>query len=155
MIASPYLSGTKMGRMLSFIRAYKRRIVSSLVFVYAAFLLIHPDEEGRASDLIWFALLVMLIASQFFWIRRVVDVGERFLPGKLRRTWLVAIVGAIWLILSHGQHSSGISSQSIRISCRGNRLPFNSSGFEGKKNSLSTFRSASIRGSTSTWKSRS
>ena len=57
MIASPSLSGTKMGRMLSFIRAYKRRIVSSLVFAYAAFLLIHPDEEGRAFDLIFFALL--------------------------------------------------------------------------------------------------
>jgi hypothetical protein len=64
MIASPYLSGTKMGRMLSFIRAYKRRIVSSLVFAYAAFLLIHPDEEGRAFDLIFFAVLVMLIGSQ-------------------------------------------------------------------------------------------
>jgi predicted MPP superfamily phosphohydrolase len=84
--------------MISFLRAYERIIVSSLVFAYAAFLLIHPDEEGRAFGLFFFALLVMLIASQFFWIRRVVDVGERFLPGKPRRTRLVAIVGAICLI---------------------------------------------------------
>jgi len=41
----------------------------------------------------------MLIASQFFWIRRVVDVGERFLPGKSRRAWLEAIAGAVCLIL--------------------------------------------------------
>src|SRR5258708_14402579 len=99
MTATPYISGTKMERMLSFLRAYKRGIVSSLVFAYAAFLLIHPDEEGRAFDLIFFALLVTLIASQFFWICRVVEVGERFPPGKPRRACLGAIPGAISLIL--------------------------------------------------------
>jgi len=91
--------GTKVARTVSFLRAYKRRIVCSLVFAYAAFLLMHPDEEGRAFDLIFFALLVMLIASQLFWIRRIVDVGERFLPGKPRRAWLGGIFGAICLIL--------------------------------------------------------
>lgn len=91
--------GTKVARTVGFLRAYKRIIVSSLVLAYAAFLLIHPDEEGRAFDLIFFALLVMLIASQLFWIRRIVDVGERFLPGKPRRAWLGAIIGAICLIL--------------------------------------------------------
>jgi len=99
MTAAPYISGTKMERMLSFLRAYKRGIVSSLVFAYAAFLLIHPDEEGRAFDLIFFALLVTLIASPLFWIRRIVDVGERFLPGKPGRAWLGAIVGAIYLVV--------------------------------------------------------
>jgi uncharacterized protein len=93
------LAVMKLARVVGFFRAYKRRIVSSLIFAYAAFLLIHPDEEGRAFDLIHFALLVMLIASQFFWIRRLVDVGERFLPGKPRRAWLGAIGGAICLIL--------------------------------------------------------
>lgn len=92
-------SWTKVARTVGFLRAYKRRIVSSLVFAYAAFLLIHPDEEGRIPDLIWLALLVMLIASQVFWIRRIVDVGERFLPGKPRRAWLGAIAGAVCLIL--------------------------------------------------------
>lgn len=41
----------------------------------------------------------MFIASQLFWIHRVVDVGERFLPGKPRRAWLGALVGVIYLIL--------------------------------------------------------
>jgi hypothetical protein len=59
----------------------------------------NPDEEGRISDLIWFAVLVMFIASQLFWIRCMVDVGKRFLPGKLRRARLEAIAGAICVML--------------------------------------------------------
>ena len=82
------LAVMKLARVVGFFRAYKRRIVSSLIFAYAAFLLIHPDEEGRAFDLIHFALLVMLIASQFFWIGRILDLGERFIPGKPRRASL-------------------------------------------------------------------
>ena len=70
-----------------------------LLLAYAAFVLIHPDEEGRISDLIWFAVLVMFIASQLFWIRCMVDVGKRFLPGKLRRAPLEAIAGAICVML--------------------------------------------------------
>lgn len=88
-----------MGRMFRFLRAYRRRIAISLLLAYAAFVLIHPDEEGRISDLIWFAVLVMFIASQLFWIRRVVDVGERFLPGKPRRALLEAMAGVICLML--------------------------------------------------------
>lgn len=88
-----------MGRMFRFLRAYRRRIAISLLLAYAAFVLIHPDEEGRISDLIWFAVLVMFIASQLFWIRRVVDVGERFLPGKPRRALLEAMAGVIYLML--------------------------------------------------------
>jgi uncharacterized protein len=40
---------------------------------------------------------VMLIASQLFWIRRVLDLGERFIPGKPRRAWLAVIVGVVYL----------------------------------------------------------
>jgi len=88
-----------MERLLNLVRAYRRRIAISLLLAYAAFVLIHPDEEGRVSDLIWFAVLVMFISSQLFWIRRVVDVGERFLPGKPRRNLLGAIAGTIWPML--------------------------------------------------------
>ncbi|MGH9650019.1 MAG: hypothetical protein ACRD3I_06055, partial [Terriglobales bacterium] len=77
--------------MISFLRAYKRVIVWLLVFAYAAFLLIHPDEFGRINDLFFLALLVMLIASQIFWIRRILDLGERFIPGKPRRAWLAVV----------------------------------------------------------------
>jgi len=89
----------KLARTVSFLKAHKRTVVSSLVFAYAAFLVAHPDEEGRVADLIWFALLVMFIASQFFWIRRIVDVVERFLPRNPRRGWLRASAGVICLSL--------------------------------------------------------
>ena len=89
----------KLAAVVGFLRTYKRRIALSLILAYAAFILVHPDEDGRAIDLISFGLLVVLIASQFFWIRRAVDVGERFLPGKPRRVWLGAIAGAICLAL--------------------------------------------------------
>ncbi len=98
-IQSVWSSATKMARMIRFLRAHKRRILTALVVAYASFLLIHPDEEGRVFDLIHFTLLVTLVASQFFWIRRLVDVGERFLPGKPRRAWLGGMAGAICLLL--------------------------------------------------------
>jgi predicted MPP superfamily phosphohydrolase len=87
----------KMANVVRFLRAYKRVIVSSLVFAYAAFLLIHPDEFGRFLDMAFLAIFVMLIASQFFWVRRVLDVVERFLPGKSRRSWLAVVAFLIYL----------------------------------------------------------
>jgi predicted MPP superfamily phosphohydrolase len=39
----------------------------------------------------------MLIASQVFWVVRVVDLGERFIPGKPRRGWLTAIASVVCL----------------------------------------------------------
>lgn len=83
--------------MISFLRAYKRVIIFSLVFAFSAFLLIHPGELGRFRALLFFAIFVMLIASQFFWIRRVLDLGERFIPGKPRRAWLAVIAGVVYL----------------------------------------------------------
>ena len=92
MTALPYFPRTKMAKAISFLRAYKRLIAFLLVFAYAAFLLVHPDEFGRMFDLGFFAFLVMLIASHLFWIRRVLDLGRRFLQGKLRRTFLAVVV---------------------------------------------------------------
>jgi predicted MPP superfamily phosphohydrolase len=83
--------------MISFLRAYKRVIIFSLVFAFSAFLLINPGELGRFYALLFFGILVMLIASQLFWIRRVLDLGERFIPGKPRRAWLAVIAGVVYL----------------------------------------------------------
>jgi hypothetical protein len=68
--------------------ARRRAIVFFLIFAYAAFRIVHPDEDGRFFDLFFIALLVMVVASQLFWIRRVLDLAERFIPGKPRRAWL-------------------------------------------------------------------
>jgi predicted MPP superfamily phosphohydrolase len=95
-----------MATMISFLRAYKRVIVWLLVFACAAFLLIHPDEF---EDLLFLALLVMLIASQIFWIRRILDLGERFIPGKPRRAWLAVVASLVFLFfLAQWFPSSGI-----------------------------------------------
>jgi predicted MPP superfamily phosphohydrolase len=77
--------------------AHRRVIVFVLIFAYAAFRIVHPDEEGRFFDLFFIALLVMVVASQLFWIRRVLDLTERFIPGKPRRAWLAVITGIIYL----------------------------------------------------------
>ena len=97
MNATPSVSSTKIGRTLVLLKTHKRRIVFGLIFVYAAFLLVHPDEDGRVADLIWLALLVMFIAGQLFWIGRVVGLGERFIPGRPRRAWLTAIASVVCL----------------------------------------------------------
>jgi uncharacterized protein len=89
--------------MISFSRAYQRVIahwrifIASLVAVFAVYQLIYPDEFGRFVDMAFLAIFVMLIASQFFWVRRLLDVVERFLPGKPRRSWLAVVAFLIYL----------------------------------------------------------
>src|SRR5713226_1438286 len=97
MIASPYFSGTKMARIIRFLRAYKRAITFSLIFAFCALPLIGPGDEELFYAVIIQAILVMLIASQIFWIRRVLDLGERFIPGKPRRAWLAVIASLVYL----------------------------------------------------------
>jgi len=46
-----------------------------------------------------FALLLIFITSQFFWIGRILDPGERFIPGKPRRAWLAIVVGLVYLFI--------------------------------------------------------
>jgi predicted MPP superfamily phosphohydrolase len=82
--------------MISFLRAYKPVIVFGLVFAYSVFLLIYPSEFGRDYGLLIFTF-VTLIASQIFWIRRVLDLGERFLPGKPGRGFLAVVATLVYL----------------------------------------------------------
>lgn len=96
-IASPYFSGTKIARMVTFLRAYKRAITFSLVAFCAFRLAPSWGEVGPFYMLIIQAIWVMRIASQLFWIRRVLDLAERFIPGKPRRAWLAVSVGLVIL----------------------------------------------------------
>ena len=83
--------------MISFLRAHKRLITFSLV-AFCAFLLTPSwGEVGLFYFLLFFAILVMLIASQLFWIRRVLDLAERLIPGKPRRAWLAVIASGVYL----------------------------------------------------------
>lgn len=75
--------------MISFFRAHKRAITILLVVLGAFWLSPRFDIE--------FLLFVLLIASQLFWIRRALDVGDRIIPGKSRRTWLAVVATVVYV----------------------------------------------------------
>jgi predicted MPP superfamily phosphohydrolase len=87
--------------MSSFFRAHKRvisRVITfSLVALCAFWLSPSWSEVGPVGFLFFFALFVMLIFSQIFWVGRVVGLGTRFIPGKPRRAWLTAIASVVCL----------------------------------------------------------
>ena len=47
--------------------------------------------------LLLIVILAILIASQFFWIRRVVNLGQRLLPGTPRRAFLSIVACLVYL----------------------------------------------------------
>src|SRR5947209_1600572 len=85
--------------MISFLRAYRRvigrAIILLLILAFATFLIAHADF----FELLFFALLLIFIASQLFWIGRILDLGERFIPGKPRRAWLAIIAGLVYVFV--------------------------------------------------------
>ena len=97
MSESRNFSGAKMATIISFLRAHKRVIAFSLVAVGAFLLTPSWEEAGPFYFLLSFALFVMLIAGQLFWVGRAVGLGERFIPGKPRRGWLTAIASVVCL----------------------------------------------------------
>jgi len=78
--------------------AHWRAIVLLLILACVAFLVARSDEFGR-FELILLALLLIFIASQIFWLGRLVDVGERFIPGRPRRVWLTIITVVVYLFV--------------------------------------------------------
>jgi predicted MPP superfamily phosphohydrolase len=79
--------------------AHWRAIVLLLIFACFVFLVARPDEFGR-FELILLALLLIFIASQIFWIGRLIDVGQRFIPGRPRRVWLAIMTVMVYLFVS-------------------------------------------------------
>src|SRR6266852_2842230 len=90
--------------MVSFPTVYQRivvhwrAIVLLLILGFVAFI-VAPFDEFVPFVLIGFALLLLFIASQIFWIGRILDLGERFIPGKPRRAWLAIIAGVVYLFV--------------------------------------------------------
>lgn len=77
--------------MISFFRAHERTITILLVVLCAFWLSPRFDIE--------FVLFVLLIVSQLFWIRRALDLGERFIPGKPRRIWLAVVAMVVYVFI--------------------------------------------------------
>src|SRR5882724_9232878 len=80
------------------VAAHWRAIVLLLILPCVVFLEARFDEFAR-FDLILLALLLIFIASQIFWLGRLVDVGERFIPGRARRFWLVIMTVVVYLFV--------------------------------------------------------
>jgi len=88
-------------KAIGLVRAHKRvisRVITFSLVAFCAFWLAPSwSEVGPFGFLFFFALFVMLIVSQIFWVGRLVTLGERFIPGKPRRVWLTAIASVVCL----------------------------------------------------------
>jgi hypothetical protein len=87
--------------MVSFPTVYQRvlvhwRTIILLLILACVVIRVARFDEFVRFDLILFALLLIFIASQIFWISRIVDLGVRLIPGKPRRAWLTIIVGLVY-----------------------------------------------------------
>src|SRR6266446_4143794 len=95
------LGSSKIAGSGSFLLVYKRvaahwRAIVLLLILACVVFLVAPFDEFVPFMLILFALLLLFIASQIFWIGRILDLGERFIPGKPRRVLLAIIVGLVY-----------------------------------------------------------
>ncbi len=103
-MTSPGLSKPQTARVGSFLRslrrviAHWRAIVLLLILPCVVFLVARFDEFPR-FDLILLALLLIFIASQIFWLGRLVDAEERFIPGRPRRVWLAIMTVVVYLFV--------------------------------------------------------
>jgi hypothetical protein len=85
-------------RAISFFRAHKHLSIIFVLWAVLCSLILLPNwREGPFYLLFFSTLFLMLSASQVFWVVRVVDLGERFIPGKPRRGWLTAIASVVCL----------------------------------------------------------
>src|SRR6266436_5196439 len=101
--------------MITFLKAHKRVITFSLVAICALWLV--RDIVHRSYFLAYFIVFVTLIFSQLFWIARVLDIGERFIPGKPRRTSLAVIAAVVWafFFLAYGRDIPYAAYPRLRI----------------------------------------
>jgi predicted MPP superfamily phosphohydrolase len=100
---------------------YGRVVILLLILVLA----IRFIAQGIFFGLFLLGMLLIFIASQIFWIARVLDWGERFLPGRPRRSWLAIVVVGVYLFvviysypqwaLGHGIRASDYRLRSILI----------------------------------------
>jgi uncharacterized protein len=97
MIESLNFSGAKVATIITFFRAHKRAITILLVVLCAFWLSPGFERREAFSSLLFFGMFVLLILSQLFWIRRALDLGERFIPGKPRRIWLAVVATVVYV----------------------------------------------------------
>jgi len=98
---APGLGSSKIVGTGSFLLVYRRVIAHWRAIILLLILAVAtvPIAYGDFFDLITLALFLLFIASQVFWIGRILDLGERFIPGKPRRAWLTIMAGLVYLFV--------------------------------------------------------
>src|SRR5712664_627016 len=100
---TPSLGTSKIKRTGSFLLLYRRAvahwraIILLLILARVAFLVASSDEFV-SFELNLFALLLIFIASQIFWIGRIVDLGKWLFPDQ-PRVRLVVIANLVYLFV--------------------------------------------------------
>ena len=89
-------------------------IVLVLILARAGFYVIYPDEFGVFFDLLSLVLLVIFIAGQIFWIKRIIDVAAHFIPSHIGRTRLAVVAALIYLFV-YAYSYPGIQSTNDHI----------------------------------------
>jgi hypothetical protein len=90
-------------------------IVFLLVFAFCAYPLIAPDKFERVRVAVRI-IFVVLIASQIFWVRRALNLGERFIQGKPRRAWLRVIASAVYLLFfAYSATHRGVAHLTVHV----------------------------------------
>src|SRR5437879_10324005 len=100
-MASSLLGSSKIVGTGSFLLVYRRVVVHWRAIILLLILAVAtvPIAYGDFFDLITLALFLLFIASQVFWIGRILDLGERLIPGKPRRAWLAVVAGLFYLFV--------------------------------------------------------
>src|SRR6266849_1892153 len=87
-------------RVLRRVVTYWRAIVVLLIFALAAVIVL--NNQFVSFELVGLALLLIFIASQIFWIERVVDLGEWLLRGRVcRRRVAIGVVLAYLFVVAY------------------------------------------------------
>src|SRR5260370_24787882 len=103
MAAALGLAGAKIAitggslRVLPRVVTYWRAIVVLLIFALAAAIVL--NNQFVSFELVGLALLLIFIASQIFWIERVVDLGEWLLRGRVCPRRVAIGVGLSYLFV--------------------------------------------------------
>ena len=92
--------------------AHWRAIILLLIFALASLVIM----QGEVFSLLALALILIFIASQLFWISRVLDLGERLIPAKPSRSFRAIIVGLLYLFVLIYSYNEWAFGHTIRAS---------------------------------------
>src|SRR5260370_15325658 len=101
-------------RVLRRVVTYWRAIVVLLIFALAAVIVL--NNQFVSFELVGLALLLIFIASQIFWIERVVDLGEWLLRGRVcRRRVAIGVVLAYLFVVAYSFPTTIAQGHTFRL----------------------------------------